>query len=261
MAIAQEYGSVLPDLHIIHGDILNLELASIFTAPAHSKILVVGNPPWVTNAELGGLNYDNLPEKTNFKQLSGLDALTGHSNFDIAEYIIIKLIHELSHSDATIALICKTGVARNVIRYCYDKNLAVSNLAMYKIDAKKWFDASVSACLFVLKIDHRNICYDVRQFNHLSANESESVLKFENKALIANTENYQTLKLLDGNSPIEWRQGLKHDSASVMELKKSDEQWVNKNGEIVDIEDDYIYPLIKSSDVRKVHPNQLRNGN
>ena len=36
----------------------------------------------------------NLPEKENFKRLSGTDAITGASNFDICEYIILKLIEK-----------------------------------------------------------------------------------------------------------------------------------------------------------------------
>ena len=32
-------------------------------------LLVVGNPPWVTNAELGSLESSNLPVKTNLKGL------------------------------------------------------------------------------------------------------------------------------------------------------------------------------------------------
>ena len=58
------------------------------------QILVIGNPPWVTNSTLSALGSDNLPLKANFKGLKGLDAITGASNFDICEYIILQLIHE-----------------------------------------------------------------------------------------------------------------------------------------------------------------------
>jgi hypothetical protein len=54
-------------------------------------LLVIGNPPWVTNSELGALESANLPRKSNIKALSGIAARTGSSNFDIAEYILIKL--------------------------------------------------------------------------------------------------------------------------------------------------------------------------
>ena len=51
-----------------------------------SQILVIGNPPWVTNSTLSALGSDNMPIKTNFKDLKGIDAITGASNFDICEY-------------------------------------------------------------------------------------------------------------------------------------------------------------------------------
>ncbi len=55
-------------------------------------VLVLGNPPWITNAQLGVLGSTNLPEKSNFQRHLGLDALTGKSNFDISEWMIIRLL-------------------------------------------------------------------------------------------------------------------------------------------------------------------------
>ena len=37
----------------------------------------------------------NLPEKKNFMGLRGMDARTGKSNFDIAEWMLIQLIEAL----------------------------------------------------------------------------------------------------------------------------------------------------------------------
>ena len=54
------------------------------------QILIIGNPPWVTNSTLSVLGSENLPIKANFKGLKGIDALTGASNFDICEYIILR---------------------------------------------------------------------------------------------------------------------------------------------------------------------------
>ena len=49
--------------------------------------LFIGNPPWVTNSELSSIESINLPKKTNIKNLRGIEAITGKSNFDITEYI------------------------------------------------------------------------------------------------------------------------------------------------------------------------------
>ena len=57
------------------------------------KTLILGNPPWVSNTELGKFGSKNLPQKTNLKKYKGLEALSGMSNFDISESIIKKKIH------------------------------------------------------------------------------------------------------------------------------------------------------------------------
>lgn len=114
-------------------------------------LLVVGNPPWVTSAELGTLGSRNLPGKSNIKNLSGMEAMTGSSNFDIAEYIWLKLIRELSAERVTVALLCKTSVARNVLRFAFEADLPITHASIREIDAKKWFGASVEACLFCVE--------------------------------------------------------------------------------------------------------------
>ena len=75
-------------------------------------ILVVGNPPWITNADLGALGSTNLPQKTNFQNHNGLDAITGKSNFDISEWMLIKLLERLAGRNATLAMLCKTAVVQ-----------------------------------------------------------------------------------------------------------------------------------------------------
>ena len=51
----------------------------------YDPVLVVGNPPWVTNSAVGSLGGANLPAKSNSQHFNGFDALTGKSNFDISE--------------------------------------------------------------------------------------------------------------------------------------------------------------------------------
>ena len=80
------------------------------------NLLIIGNPPWVTNSELGSMESENVPIKDNFKRLNGMDALTGKSNFDIAEYILLQLLGEFKNYNCTIAMLCKGTVARNIVR-------------------------------------------------------------------------------------------------------------------------------------------------
>src|SRR5258708_39783900 len=58
-------------------------------------VLLLGNPPWVTNAHLGSMGSRNLPTKSNFHNHSGLDAKTGKANFDISEWMLIRLIEAM----------------------------------------------------------------------------------------------------------------------------------------------------------------------
>ena len=98
----------VPSATIETNDIFNV---STKTLCGEDCVLVIGNPPWATNSELSF----NLPPKTNFKGLRGIEAITGSSNFDICEYIILKLIGEYKHTNSTICMLCKTSVARNVV--------------------------------------------------------------------------------------------------------------------------------------------------
>ena len=80
-----------PEITIKHCNIFDFDFKNISKRFPDEKILIIGNPPWVTNAKLGSLNSSNLPQKSNFKNQKGLDAMTGKGNFDIAEYITLML--------------------------------------------------------------------------------------------------------------------------------------------------------------------------
>ena len=100
------------------------EVANFFTrdwsatlASLPEPIVILGNPPWVTASALGALGSDNLPEKSNFQNRKGLDALTGKSNFDVAEWMLLKLIEAGRGKNVTVAMLIKTGVARRVLAH------------------------------------------------------------------------------------------------------------------------------------------------
>lgn len=71
------------------------------------ELLIIGNPPWVTNSDLTSIGSENLPFKDNFKGLKGLDAITGKGNFDIAEYIFLQLLSEFKDYNCTVACFAK----------------------------------------------------------------------------------------------------------------------------------------------------------
>ncbi|NLS95766.1 MAG: SAM-dependent DNA methyltransferase [Planctomycetaceae bacterium] len=99
---------------VAQADFFSTDWASLLGTCAE-PILVIGNPPWVTNSGLGVLGSSNLPEKSNFHRYAGLDAITGKSNFDISEWMLIQLLECLDGRRATLAMLCKTAVARKVL--------------------------------------------------------------------------------------------------------------------------------------------------
>ncbi len=52
---------------------------------------------------------------------------------------------------------------------------------------------------------------------------------------------------------MDWRQGLEHDAAAVMELTRDEasDRWINGTGEVVDVEPEFVYPLVKGTDLAR----------
>jgi hypothetical protein len=46
-----------------------------------------------------------------------------------------------------------------------------------------------------------------------------------------------------------WRSGIKHDCAALMEFRREGSRYRNGAGELVDLEDELLFPLLKSSDI------------
>ncbi len=236
---------------IIHqANIFGFHLGNELRWRERGPLLVVGNPPWVTSAELGTLGSRNLPRKRNLKNLPGFEAMTGGSNFDIAEYIWLKLMRELADEQPTIALLCKTAVARNVLQYVAANDLPIGNANIRKIDAKQWFGAAVDACLFCVDITTNERQYKAHVYADLRSATPISTIGVIGGQLVSNVEMRAGLKAFDGISPLTWRQGLKHDAASAVELVVDlSGQLRNRLGEVVNVEPAYVYPLLKSSDL------------
>lgn len=87
-------------------------------------------------------------------------------------------------------------------------------------------------------------------FDSLSAKRTSTTLGLAGQDLVSDIRTYRRLKHLEGLCPYQWRSGVKHDCASVMELRRSDGRGLeNKLGEHIRIEPDYVFPLLKCSDL------------
>ncbi|MGD9945914.1 MAG: hypothetical protein AB7L76_25665 [Burkholderiaceae bacterium] len=215
--------------------------------------LILGNPPWVTNAELETLDSTNLPAKSNFQGHRGLDAITGKANFDISEWMLLQQLSWLKQRSGWIAMLMKTSVARKILRQAWKRREPVGRAALVRIDALRHFGAAVDACLFVLPVKVGETSQDCDVYPALDATAPVATLGFHDGVLITDGDAYAALRDLTGtNTHYVWRSGVKHDCAKLMELSRSSgDALVNGNGELVTLEDTYVFPMLKSSDVVK----------
>lgn len=223
-----------------------------FVLKLPSPILFIGNPPWVTNSQLGKIAGENVPQKWNLKRHSGIDAMTGHGNFDISESMLIQLATLIADTDAAMAFLVKTSVARKVFEYLSARNMT-ANMQIRWIDAKKYFNVSVDACLFYMEgVKHNEktaTSYECSVYESLQSEQSKKNIGIINRNLVSDVKRYKNRQAFDSKSPIKWRSGVKHDCAKVMELRRCQAGFLNGLGETVVLTEEYIYPLLKSSDV------------
>jgi len=229
------------------------------------EILVLGNLPWVTNSQQGDIGSDNLPKKQNFQKLHGLDAITGKSNFDISEWMLIQLVRYLHHRNSNLAMLCKTSVSRKILNYLYSHHLHLEYCATYAIDAQKLFGAAVDACLLLCKFnpDSKNYYCDV--FDGFGQQKIKSI-GYKNNILVRDINSFEKLSGLYNvnnvntkiNTKPKWRSGIKHDCSNIMELHRVGDLWMNGLGESVDIEETYLFPLMKGSDIAQ---NRIQSTN
>ena len=233
----------------LHADFFQMDWSKILSQ-LPEPILVIGNPPWVTNSMLGGLQSSNLPKKSNFQSLNGLDALTGKSNFDISEWMLLQHLEWFKQRTGVMAMLCKASVARKVLVYAWKHGYPIQSAQIYKFDAMHYFGAAVDACLFVVEFGQHSFSKDCLVYDNLSDAQASHTIGYRNGVMIANIAAYDRWQHLHGSDKkYTWRSGIKHDCAKVMELEKRTDGYRNGNGITIALEDIYIYPLFKSSDI------------
>ncbi len=225
-------------------DIFTFDNSKIIKEVGKEPLLIIGNPPWATNTKLSMENSNNLPKKRNTDNLKGIEALTGKSNFDISESIITTLFKAYEKCNVLFAFLCKTQVAINIMKKINDYKL--KDIKIYKFSARKAFGVDVDACLFVAKsADYSEQSASAFELDNPNAELYKMGYK-ENKFY---TKIDDSIK--DGRFFMEWHSGVKHDLKNIMELERVDKGlYKNGRGELIELEEDYIYPLLKSSDLK-----------
>jgi hypothetical protein len=234
-------------LHV--GNFFKVAWDKVFASKSKSW-LILGNPPWVTSAELSALESDNLPEKSNFHRRAGIEAMTGKSNFDISEWMLLRYLDWLHKYPGTLAVLCKTAVARKILIHAWREKYPVKAARLYTIDAMLHFGAAVDACLFILEAAPGFASHDCAVYPSLDASRPSHCIGFHRDILISDVASFERWHhLLGQDRAYTWRSGIKHDCAKIMELRADNGGFRNGLGEMVDLEDAFLFPLYKSSDI------------
>ena len=251
---ARHLVSACPRASVLNGDFFQRNWDALL-ADLADPILVLGNPPWVTNAAIGSLGGANLPKKSNVDGLRGIDALTGSANFDISEWMIRENIRWLRDRGGAIAVLCKTSVARKVLARVWAEDVAIECATIHEIDSARDFGVSVGACLLFVRVGSSNgRVFECDRYDSLEATERSSSFSMANNMLVSDLAAYQRLAFLHAKGVIGWRSGLKHDCSQIFEFSSVNGNFVNGLGEKVSIEAEAMFPLLKSSDVARERP-------
>lgn len=239
-----------PEIHIENFNVFDFDFKQIAKENVHNNILIIGNPPWVTNSKLGTLNSDNLPNKSNFKQHNGLDAMTGKGNFDIAEYITLMMLNNFQSVNGNLALLVKNTVIKNLLFEQKNNLYKIGNIEKYNIDSKKEFNVAVDAALFYCDLNVTP-AFECKEFDLYDNNKIiQQTFGWVQDKFVSNIDTYAQNKIIDGQCPFEWRQGMKHDCSSIMELDKVNGHYINGLKEVTELEEDLVFGILKSSDLK-----------
>ena len=127
----------------------------------------------------------------------------------------------------------------------------VERSAIYGIDAERHFDAAVDAVLLVADFRPGAVSRQANVYCDVTAAGEPRVIGYEDGILLADIAAYHRWKHLCGAETLRWRSGIKHDCARVMELCREGSKYRNGLAQIVELEDTFVYPMLKSSSLGK----------
>lgn len=239
----------IPRARLFNQDVFTVTVSDI-PASSNSSVLVIGNPPWVTNAEQSLLGGKNTGAKQNLKSLPGFDALTGKSNFDISEAIILQFVRNLKDCKTVqFAVLAKFSVLRNLILFL-SESPNIGDFEFHKIDSAKYFAAAVDAGLIKFRISQNIKSHTCPIYQGING-EKIGEVGLINKHLIYDIPTYNRTSFMEhkGERAYIWRQGIKHNLKNVLELVEFDGKLANQLGKPADIEQEVLYQFYKSSDI------------
>lgn len=210
---------------------------------------------------LSGLNAANPVPRSNFKRAKGLEAITGSANFDLCESVILRLLEAFDQTDTLVAMLCKTSVARSVFREMVRRRIQSRSVRLFRFDARRVFGITADAGLLTIQLVSQGEKMREEQTENPPTRSDlgrDSCGNRENPSTPCGAEAYKTKRCevydferptvptsvfgfrderfyaeldadadaeylkFDGSCCFEWRQGIKHDCANVMELERED---------------------------------------
>jgi len=225
-------------------------------------LLVIGNPPWVTTAALARVDATNGPRRSNVDRLRGIEALTGRGHFDVSEAVVRESLRWIVRTRGVVALLCKSAVARKALHAAWREGVRFGAAALWRIDARGAFGASVDAALLVVRSDVEGATQTCDEYETLDASKPERTSGRVGELLIADLAAWnraapkppmhstQAVPPLQNVAPAGWRSGIKHDAAAIFELTRhTDGRYENHLGELVALEPALVFPLLKATDL------------
>jgi hypothetical protein len=160
-------------------------------------------------------------------------------------------------SDGQFAFLVKNSVIKNILFDQLHRNYKISDLKKLAIDSKKEFNVSVEASLLNCKLNKTPgfVCDEFDFYNHTYLTNQFGWI---NNKFVSSIKLYKHSNDIDGKSPFIWRQGIKHDCSSVMELEMANGHFVNGFQKEVNLEEDLVYGLLKSSDLKQIVIDKTR---
>jgi hypothetical protein len=214
----------------------------------NGRLLILGNFPWVINSKQAVISA-NQPEKSNLQGFNGSDTINDKSSFDISEWMLLDALHWLSPRGGDVAMLVKTTVARKVLAHTRHQAHPVAHAQIIGIDSKKHFNVSVPACLLIISLHlDRPVSRDYTVFENFEDSKGRKIGHRRGLA-INDLDTFESCSFLLGASPQKWRSGVKHDASPIMELTRSDKGYKNGLRETIELEDLYLFPLLKGSDI------------
>lgn len=119
------------------------------------------------------------------------------------------------------------------------------------------FGVSVEASLLFCKLNFQPE-YTCKEYDFYTPTRTVKEFGWVADKFVSNTDLYRHSFDIDGVCPFEWRQGIKHDLSSIMELERVNGHFVNGRHEEIKLEEDLVFGVLKSSDLKQTVINQAR---